>query len=530
MLGRAYLRLAQLLRYDPEQKSIALMDPSLYIRRFAKLLDFGDETERVIEDASRLCTRFKKDWLSAGRRPSGITGACLLIAARMNNFRRSVAEIVQVVKVADVTLKRRLDEFKALPASSMSIEDFRENFDKEFDGLLPPSRPPPKAADAKQAAVNGKRKRAANDEEDADDEQESEEEGSALPEEEEEEDDDDDEADKADETMVPEEELSPEERARREQVDEEMDHLLTEEVEGFLGSNLLKGDLERVTKQQQEKERRAKLTHQERLAQQAKSASGSGASTPASGSKQAAAGKRARLEENGRTKKSKAKGKRRAVVEEGGDPFAGLDEDELNSYLLTKEEAEVKERVWTEFNKQWLEEALQKAIKEEEDLRNGVTHRKNKPRKKNVVRDSSNATGTSAVDATAKMLKTKKLSKKINYAALGNLFPGQNDDFGSEAADREGSVSARRAQSEASDGAGAAINMIGRAASQARSELSAGVGGESDYISESESQFSSHRKSGTAAGKHGRGDGGHQADAVQSDAAQSEGWDDAYDD
>lgn len=73
-LGRAYLRLCQLMRADPDHK-IEVVDPALYIRRFAAMLDFGDELEQVILDATRLCARFKTDWLVQGRRPSGITGA-----------------------------------------------------------------------------------------------------------------------------------------------------------------------------------------------------------------------------------------------------------------------------------------------------------------------------------------------------------------------------------------------------------------------------------------------------------------------
>jgi transcription factor IIIB subunit 2 len=43
----------------------------------------------------------------------------------MNNFRRSVEEIVQVVKIADTTLKKRLEEFKATPSGSLTLADFR---------------------------------------------------------------------------------------------------------------------------------------------------------------------------------------------------------------------------------------------------------------------------------------------------------------------------------------------------------------------------------------------------------------------
>lgn len=101
------------------------MDPSLYISRFAALLEFQDETQKVAHDATRLVQRFSRDWMDTGRRPAGICGACLLLAARMNNFRRSVEEIVQVVKIADTTLKKRLDEFKATASGGLSIAEFR---------------------------------------------------------------------------------------------------------------------------------------------------------------------------------------------------------------------------------------------------------------------------------------------------------------------------------------------------------------------------------------------------------------------
>ena len=63
--------------------------------------------------------------MTRGRRPAGICGAALLLAARMNNFRRSIEEIVQVVKIADTTLKKRLEEFKATPSGALTLADFR---------------------------------------------------------------------------------------------------------------------------------------------------------------------------------------------------------------------------------------------------------------------------------------------------------------------------------------------------------------------------------------------------------------------
>lgn len=76
-------------------------------------------------DATRLVARMDRDWLARGRRPSGICGAALLLAARMNNFRRSIAEIVQVVKIADTTVRKRLDEFRKTGSAALSVGDFR---------------------------------------------------------------------------------------------------------------------------------------------------------------------------------------------------------------------------------------------------------------------------------------------------------------------------------------------------------------------------------------------------------------------
>jgi len=119
-LGSTYLKLVKTLNLQ-----LPVMDPSLYISRFAALLEFQDETQKVAHDATRLVQRFSRDWMDTGRRPAGICGACLLLAARMNNFRRSIEEIVQVVKIADTTLKKRLDEFKATASGGLSITEFR---------------------------------------------------------------------------------------------------------------------------------------------------------------------------------------------------------------------------------------------------------------------------------------------------------------------------------------------------------------------------------------------------------------------
>ena len=43
----------------------------------------------------------------------------------MNNFRRSVQEIVQVVKIADCTVRERVEEFRRTGSAGLSVGDFR---------------------------------------------------------------------------------------------------------------------------------------------------------------------------------------------------------------------------------------------------------------------------------------------------------------------------------------------------------------------------------------------------------------------
>ncbi|KAJ2345883.1 transcription factor TFIIIB subunit brf1, partial [Coemansia sp. RSA 2618] len=120
-LGATFARLVKVLNLH-----LPIVDPSLYIARFASSLGFGDKTQQVVLDATRLVSRMDRDWIRTGRRPAGICGACLLIAARMHNFRRTQREIIEVVKMSDTTLRRRLEEMRVTPSGNLSVTDFRE--------------------------------------------------------------------------------------------------------------------------------------------------------------------------------------------------------------------------------------------------------------------------------------------------------------------------------------------------------------------------------------------------------------------
>ena len=63
--------------------------------------------------------------MTHGRRPAGICGAALLIAARMNNFRRTVREMIYTAKVTETTLLKRLEEFSKTASAGLTVEEFR---------------------------------------------------------------------------------------------------------------------------------------------------------------------------------------------------------------------------------------------------------------------------------------------------------------------------------------------------------------------------------------------------------------------
>ncbi|XP_041613576.1 transcription factor IIIB 90 kDa subunit isoform X2 [Vulpes lagopus] len=132
VLGKTFLLLARELCINAPA-----IDPCLYIPRFAHLLEFGEKNHEVSMTALRLLQRMKRDWMHTGRRPSGLCGAALLVAARMHDFRRTVKEVISVVKVCESTLRKRLTEFEDTPTSQLTVDEFmRIDLEGECD---PPS-------------------------------------------------------------------------------------------------------------------------------------------------------------------------------------------------------------------------------------------------------------------------------------------------------------------------------------------------------------------------------------------------------
>ncbi|KAI9636774.1 putative transcription factor iiib 70 kd subunit [Dioszegia hungarica] len=129
-LAGTYLKLRTNLHLD---KSMPEVDPAIYNIHFARRLALGHEAQKVASDASRLVRRFKADWMTQGRRPAGICGACLIIAARMSNYLRTPEEVGQVVKCSAYTIRKRLREFAITEMAQKTVKEWRGLSEKELD-------------------------------------------------------------------------------------------------------------------------------------------------------------------------------------------------------------------------------------------------------------------------------------------------------------------------------------------------------------------------------------------------------------
>nr|VZI47091.1 unnamed protein product [Spirometra erinaceieuropaei] len=128
-VGRTYVDLKRKLNL-----SLPEIDPCLFVERFASQLDFENKTAAVATTAMRLLQRMKKDWISTGRRPSGLAAAALLVAARVHEFNRTEEDVAKVARISQATARKRLVEFSRTPSSALSIDAFFSvDYDEEQD-------------------------------------------------------------------------------------------------------------------------------------------------------------------------------------------------------------------------------------------------------------------------------------------------------------------------------------------------------------------------------------------------------------
>lgn len=123
-LGKTYLKLSNALCIN-----IPPIDPCIYIVRFSnrlhKLIGTDNDKVRDIEmTALRLVQRMKRDWIHTGRRPSGLCGAALLVACRLNSVHCNIRDIIKIVQVCETTIRKRLSEFGDTETGRLTLDEF----------------------------------------------------------------------------------------------------------------------------------------------------------------------------------------------------------------------------------------------------------------------------------------------------------------------------------------------------------------------------------------------------------------------
>jgi len=99
--------------------------------------------------------------------------------------------------------------------------------------------------------------------------------------------------------------------------------------------------------------------------------------------------------------------------------LTGIDEDEMETYLLTDAEASAKASMWMTLNGEFLKELEEKRKRKEEEEEEKQRRGEKRKRKHRKPRQSYNA--NTPGEAIEKMLLEKRISSKINYDVLKNL-------------------------------------------------------------------------------------------------------------
>jgi len=113
---------------------LEIIDPALYIYRFAAHLNLDEKANEVAMTALRIVSRMKRDWIVAGRRPAGICAAALLIASRAHGFEREHNDVTKILKICGLTVIARVKEFEVTPSADLTLDEFhKEDIEHEVD-------------------------------------------------------------------------------------------------------------------------------------------------------------------------------------------------------------------------------------------------------------------------------------------------------------------------------------------------------------------------------------------------------------
>lgn len=385
VLGHTFLKLAQLLSI-----ALPIIDPSLYIHRFASNLEFGEKTHAVAMTALRLLARMRREWMSYGRRPAGLCGAALMTAAKMHNFYRTKADVIRVVRIGNVALRERLQELHQTPTAELTVaqieagggDDGKEDTLCAYissEACYPPAFRHAQKRLRKMEAE--KRKKLAEAEAGTDEIQK----GPVKP------------TDGEDADEIQKGPVRPADSAE--------DDELAREVQSALASDELK-----------QLDYEAAVDAQQNLAR-AQTATAARPARPAAETD--AAGTKGDADDEGDGEDG---GKERASND---DELSELDDDDVAIYLNTEEEYEQKKEIWQEVNKEYLE---QQAHMERMKVENPEEYRKLRPSRSSKKKRRADAAdeapakrGRAEEEEEGEAVKQPAPSSKLNYDAIKSL-------------------------------------------------------------------------------------------------------------
>ncbi|NWU90574.1 TF3B factor, partial [Upupa epops] len=401
VLGKTFLLLARELCINAPA-----IDPCLYIPRFAHMLEFGDKNHEVSMTALRLLQRMKRDWMHTGRRPSGLCGAALLVAARMHDFRRTVKEVIRVVKVCESTLRKRLTEFEDTPTSQLTIDEFMKiDLEEECD-------PPSFTAGQKKLKIQQLEKALSKKLEDFEGEISS----------------------YQDEIEIELENSRP--KAKGVFANFTKDDSIEDTTPGFPREEEADEELEAAANHLNKdfyNELHEKDGGEKREVGEYKNGNEALVRPPALESLLGPLPTAASL---GITESIKEciSTNYREPGENTGDgelDLSGIDDSEIDRYILNETEAQIKAELWMKENADYLKEQKEKEARIAKEKELGI-YKEHKPKKSAKKREPIQA--STAGEAIEKMLEQKKISSKINYNVLrdlnskGSNTPKKEDD------------------------------------------------------------------------------------------------------
>ncbi|KAH6772247.1 hypothetical protein C2S51_010651 [Perilla frutescens var. frutescens] len=134
VVGAVFLQLCKLLHLQEDPVVVKLLDPSLFIHRFADRV-FRERNQSVSNTALRIVASMKRDWMQTGRKPSGLCGAALYISALIHGLNCSKSQIIKAVHICEATLTKRLIEFENTESGGLTVQDKSDEMMKRGLGL-----------------------------------------------------------------------------------------------------------------------------------------------------------------------------------------------------------------------------------------------------------------------------------------------------------------------------------------------------------------------------------------------------------